>query len=253
MAARRPRHQLERGVALLGDADRGDLAREARQHARLEQRVALIEDEGRAHAAGGQGLGDAHGAGRTAYLLVVSEGQDHRAARREALRQQRLDRLADRHQGAFVVDRATAPHEAVGDCAGEGRMGPELDALGRHDVVVREEQDRRERGIAARPGIHERMVGDALQGERIVEPRVARRQPGGERVEGLGLQLRGIRRVGDGGDADRLGEPLRRRLRVDGARRGRRHRNLARRELERAHRQQAGGEDQHQQRDAEQA
>ena len=110
---------------------------------------------------------------------------EERALGREALGEQPLDRLEDGKQARLVVERAAAPDEAVGDHAVEGRMlplrfGPRLD---RHDVLVGEQQQRRQLGIPTLPRVEQAGAPDELRRERRVRARIAAREVAAERRE----------------------------------------------------------------------
>ena len=76
-----------------------------------------------------------------APFLGAAGGQIHVALGLPALGQQLLHRLHEAEQAALGVHGAAAPHRALGDLAGEGRVLPL--ALGGHHVVVAHDQDGR--------------------------------------------------------------------------------------------------------------
>ncbi len=94
----------------------------------------------------------AAGGARTTGFLVVAADDDDAGRGRESGFRERLQRLEQRDQRALVVERAATPHGVVRDHAVERRVLPvAFGALGhRHDVVVREQDDRRARGDRAR-------------------------------------------------------------------------------------------------------
>src|SRR3546814_13420758 len=92
--------------------------------------------------------------------LVVPRNQIYTAFRLETPFRQRLDRLEQTDQRSLVVDGAASPYRLFGDRPGEGRIFPVLfGPLGHwNDVLMRHDDDRRERRVAARPMIDERTV-----------------------------------------------------------------------------------------------
>ena len=146
-----------------------------------------------------------------ADFLVVTEGEHHRALRREARREQRLDRFADRDQRTLVVDRAAAPDEAIVRCdlrragsssARDCRRAPRPGARAGGSAAAS--------GDVPLPGV-EQAHRDVFERERLVQPRI-RRRPGiagtrrrpratssrdpGTRSSGSGSPPRGVARRG---------------------------------------------------------
>ena len=111
-------------------------------------------------------------------------------SRREALGEQRSTASRMREEAALVVERAAAPDEAVGDHALEGRVLPLLGArLDRHHVLVGEQQQRGQRGLATPPGVEQARAADELARERRVHARELRRDRRGRPCEGRGIVL----------------------------------------------------------------
>ena len=81
---------------------------------------------------------DAGGAG---HLLVRARAEDEVAPARPVARGHERQRRREHRAVSLVVERAASPHGAVPDHAAEGRRLP-LRGVGRHDVEVREQQDR---------------------------------------------------------------------------------------------------------------
>ena len=193
--------QLERGGALLGDADDAQRGLHAGERA-AGDRAALVEDEPRRDAAVAEHL-DGLGRRGAADLLVAAEGQPDVLRRRVSGLEQRLDGLADR--------RRRSP------CRRACR-GPRSPAVG---VDVAAERRRAARAPRRRPGTTSRCaisttgrsalapaqrksrpwVPTAGQLEPLVQQRELRRQLGQQPVEGVGVDARGVA-VGDGRDAD---------------------------------------------------
>ena len=97
----------------------------------------------------------------------------------ESLRRQLLDRLEQADERALVVDRAAAPHRLFSDRPRKGRVFPvAFGALGdRHDILMRHDDDRRERRVAARPVIDERPVRQDRARHDPVRRRIGGREP----------------------------------------------------------------------------
>ena len=89
------------------------------------------------------------GAAHRALLLVGRAGVRHRAGERRAGRGQAPHRHGVGGDEVLDVDGAAAPHVAVLDEAGEGRHLP-VGGVGRHHVLVREQQQRRARAAGPR-------------------------------------------------------------------------------------------------------
>jgi len=142
---------------------------------------------------------------RTEHLLVAAEGEPHVLRRGEVPLEQDLDRLADAHQGALVVEGAAAPDSPVVDLGGEGRVLPRGRLVDRDHVEVRHQDDgpgRRRAGpaeeeaVGADPGLLQGGVQAGEQplvlGEEGVERRgvdVGRVAVGDRRDAHQGLQL----------------------------------------------------------------
>src|SRR3546814_10095459 len=97
--------------------------------------------------------------------LVVPRNQIYTAFRLETPFRQRLDRLEQTDQRSLVVDGAASPYRLFGDRPGEGRIFPVLfGPLGHwNDVLMRHDDDRRERRVAARPMIRSEEHTSELQ------------------------------------------------------------------------------------------
>ena len=148
--------------ALLADADHRDRARVAR-HDAVDHEEPLVEHELERDAAPRKVLGDALRALAAADLLVVPEAEVDRAARREALREERLDRLEVAEHGLLVVD---APRPTQSRRARRRRTGRRSTGrVGRHDVEVRVRHVRLGAAVGALPLVHEavRVDDGALQ------------------------------------------------------------------------------------------
>jgi hypothetical protein len=184
--------EFEDHRVLLGDADKGDGLTHAR-HAVVND-AALVEQERVVHAASGQLPRDRGGpAGVAAVFFVVPERQVDRALGREPRADERLGGFEQTEHTALVVDRAASPDLAALDRAAEGRLGPGPPGrLGRDDVQVREQDDRRQIRAAAKPGIEQRIGRDRLarqhppdRGKPVLQIRV-------QAEEGAGIALAGI-------------------------------------------------------------
>ncbi len=144
--------QLQRGDALLGDADHGDLPRQPGNQARRDG-TALVEHKRRDDAASFE-LSDRRDSRRAVQLLVGAQLDVQIVVRSPARGDEVLDRLEQHQQRPLVIERAPPVHRqpvlAVGHGAGERGMrpaglGPVL-GRGRHDVLVGHEQHVAERG-----------------------------------------------------------------------------------------------------------
>jgi hypothetical protein len=155
-------------------------------------------------------LGDLRGALAPAHLLVMPEREIHRARRPEALGQQCFDGLVHGHQPALVVDGAAAPDKAVRNLARERRPRPFVEArgIGRHDVLVRHQQDGLQRRIAAAPFVEQAVAVHLLAHQPGLEPREGTLEKSMETVEGGAGKLRRVL-VRNGREADRFGQALR--------------------------------------------
>ncbi len=172
---------LQGRVALFTEPD--DRHRAAHHREVLHHGHALVEHEQRLHPARLEQGGGCLRPGPAGFFVLAAD-EDHRPLRLEALRRQGVGRFEHHHQGALVVDRAPAPHGAVGNLAGEGRVFPVAFGPGghRHHVLVAHQDDRRQRRVRSLPGVDERPVGQDLAGHRRVGGRIGRGQPGVELV-----------------------------------------------------------------------
>ena len=139
---------------------------------------ALIKREQRFDLALGQPLGGSLCAG-PANLFVMARDQIDRPLGLEALRRQRFHRFEQRDQRAFVINRAAAPDGAIGNRSGEGIVLPVLFGPGghRHHILMRHHDDRLGAGIAARPGIDQRLA-DLVLAHRGVGLGIGAGEPG---------------------------------------------------------------------------
>jgi hypothetical protein len=147
-------------------------------------------------------------------LLVVSEGEKQRAARREARGGQALGRFQDADHADLVVEGRRDPRRippAIVPC--ERGLRPFRLRLHRHHVLVRHHEGGSQRGVAAPPGVEEGVTGHDLAGEHAVRDRVGRLEPGAQRVEGLRLHG-GALSPRDRAEADGGGQVLRGNRRV---------------------------------------
>ena len=97
--------ELERQIALLGDADEGHGRRHA-GHDVMRDDAALIEGETEPHAAFGEDSGDRRRTMPPVDLFVMAERQIDGALGRKTVGQQKLDRLQGGENGYLVVERA---------------------------------------------------------------------------------------------------------------------------------------------------
>ena len=134
--------QLERGDALLGDADDADRRGDAGERLGRD-RAALVDHEPGPRRRGVRSSSTASGAAVPETSSLQPKDSQTSWAGREVLLQQGLDGLADRDQRALVVEGAAAPDRAVVDLGAERRVLP-----GR----VRRRPGRRRGGPSARPG-----------------------------------------------------------------------------------------------------
>ena len=193
--------QLERGGALLGDADDA----EGRLHpgeGAARDRAALVDDEPRRDPAPAEHLDRLDGGG-AADLLVAAEGQPDVLGRRVAGLEQRLDGLADRRDAALVVEGAATPDRrsggAVVDLGAERVVLPRCLGIDRHDVEVGHQHDR-PLGARAGPAEEEPVGADDGEAQPLVQQRELHGQLGQQPVERLRVDARGVA-VGDGRDA----------------------------------------------------
>jgi len=244
VAAGRAHGELEAQVALLGGADQRRRRRQAGDQALADQ-AALVEHQLRLDAATAEEGGDGRGAAAAADLFVVAEGQEHGAARPVAARQQQLRRLERADHSHLVVEGAAAPDPAAGDAPGERRHGPAAaaGALGRHHVEVRQQQDGRQRGVGAAPGVEQAVAVHGLARQRRVDARVGLVEVAVEAGH-LGRLGRQAVRPRHGAEAQGGGQPFGGGRRVDLEIGHRTRRDLARAQHRRAHDQDDGEEQQ---------
>ena len=235
MARCRRRLEAYRENAFLGDADQRRRLVESGDRAFGDQHP-FVEDVAQANAALLHEPGDLLRAALAAELLVLAEGEVDRLARPEARGDAHLHRFHDRHQVALVVPGAAAPDEAVLLRARE-RSGLPV-ALGagrdRHDVLVRQQRDRRSLGVAAGPCVEQAVLADDFAAKHRVRFREARLQQRLQRQE-LGCVRVGVGRRRDGLQSHGGGEALAHRGGIDCGRRHRRRRDLPRRGGRRFH------------------
>jgi hypothetical protein len=133
-----------------------------------------------------------------ARLLVGEHAEDDVAGRLAGSRTQ--ERLRHHRHRPFHVERAAPPQHAVADLSAEGRQAPAL-ALGRDDVHVALEQERRRLAPALDAGDQVRPVG-----RRGIEPALdtCSLEQAGEVTDAIGF---GARRV-DGVEADQIARDL---------------------------------------------
>ena len=208
MPSGRSRRHPQGGVALFCNPD--DRHGRARDRVVLDDRHALIEGEFRAHAPRLERRSRRPRAGADGLLIMPGNDQNG-PARLETLSGQRFGRLHQADEARLVVHGPSPPDGAVLDLPAEGRSLPLIERLLRHGhhVLVRHQDDRRERRIRARPGVDQRAAADDLPGRLGVERGVGRGEPDAEIVPGLGIILRRIL-MRHGLEADRLGQVLRR-------------------------------------------
>src|SRR5256885_7381129 len=146
-----------------------------------------------------------------------------------------LHRLAESDEGALVAGRAPAPHMPAGDAALEWRLGPAglRAGLDRNHVLMREQYDRWGTRVGPWPLVQQAVAVHLLELERGMELRERRSQVALEAIELTGIELARIL-IGDGFEAQRAGQALRERRRVERLHRHRRRLGLARAERESA-------------------
>ncbi len=217
MSAIGARRDAHRRIAFLRDADQRDGAAGHRMIGHHDR--TLIEHELRLHSPPCQQARGLRGA-TAARLLVVSEHEEHRARRLAAGPDQGLRRFEHRHQRTLVVDGTAAEDRRIGDRAGERRMRPAVGRSSRHHILVRHQDDGRQREVAARPFIQQRAGTEGLahrlrvnRGIGLRQPLVEPRQPG---CAGLRLIVRT-----NGLEADGLTQVTRSLRQVEGQRRHR--------------------------------
>ena len=120
---------------------------------------AFVNREQRLHLARGQPLGGGGGAG-SAHFLIMAGNQIDRPFRLEALRGKCLHRFEQGDQRPLVVNRPAPPDRAFGNGPGEGLILPVFFGARRNrdHILMGHDDDRLRGGIAARPGIDQRLV-----------------------------------------------------------------------------------------------
>ena len=196
VAARRLGRQLEADRSLLGHPDQCDRA-EPGEHA-VGDDATLVEDQVCAHASRREFRGDGPRAGLAPDLLVVTDREQQRAPRGEALSEQVLHGGEDGDEAALVVEGAAAPHLAARHRAGERGLAPRVlgARIDGHDVLVGHEDDRRQPRCAAAPGVEQAPVAHAFALEGGVDAGKQLTQLAVQGLEGLGRRRR-LARPGD--------------------------------------------------------
>ena len=164
-------------IAFFGDADNAH--RLAGQWRGVDDHEAFVECHFGLDAARLE-QGDAGFGAGAEHFFVMPEHEKHRTFRLEARGRKGVCRLHQSDKVAFVVDRAAAIDIAVDDLAGERRPGPvRLCAhVDGDDVLVRHQQDRFERRIAASPRIQQgQRTGHDFACHGGVGSRIGIRQP----------------------------------------------------------------------------
>jgi hypothetical protein len=87
-----------------------------------------------------QQAGYGAGALKTAQLLVVAGGEEHRAPGPEVCFEEMLGRFEEADQVSLVVERTPSPDVAAGSCARKRRLLPDILGLGvdGNDILVRQ-------------------------------------------------------------------------------------------------------------------
>src|SRR6266566_3684268 len=180
-------------------------------------------------------LRDASRAAPPAHLLIVAEREIHGAARLGSRPEEMLHRLAESDEAALVVERAPAPHISAGDPALEWRLGPAglRAGLDRNHVLMSQQYDRWDTRIGSWPLVQQAVAVHFLELERGMELWERGSQVALEAIELTGVELARIL-IGDGLEAQRAGQALRERRRVERLDRHRRRLGLAGVERERA-------------------
>ena len=181
-----------------------------------------------------------------ADFLVVAERQIDGAPGLRIRGDDVLHRLESPDEAPLVVQRAATPHVAAGDPSLERRLRPAAlrSRLHRHDVLMREQDDRWKVRIGPGPLVQQPVAVHLLELECGMDPGERRPQVGLEAGELTGVEL-GRVLIGDGLEAQRAGQTLCQRGGIE-----RLHRHGRRRRLARAEREGAlehdGGEHEHQ-------
>src|SRR5881396_1053982 len=144
-----------------------------------------------------------------------------------------LHRLAESDEAALVVERAPAPHISAGDPALEWRLGPAglRAGLDRNHVLMSQQHDRWDTRIGSRPLVQQTVAVHFLELQGGMELWERGSQVALEAIELTSVELARILK-GDGLEAQRAGQALRERRRVERLDRHRRRLGLARPERE---------------------
>src|SRR5438046_1463862 len=226
--------ESDRHVSLLGDTDHRHRSRNAGDQS-IGERAAFVQHELGMDVARREQIRDAGRAAPPAHLLIVAEREIHGAARLGSRPEEMLHRLAESDEAALVVERAPAPHISAGDPALEWRLGPAglRAGLDRNHVLMSQQYDRWDTRIGSWPLVQQAVAVHFLELERGMELWERGSQVALEAIELTGVELARIL-IGDGLEAQRAGQALRERRRVERLDRHRRRLGLARAERERA-------------------
>src|SRR5213076_1905237 len=168
-----------------------------------------------------------------AHLLVIAERQVQGAPRLGSRPEEMLHRLAESDEAALVVERAPAPHISAGYPALEWRLGPAglRAGLDRNHVLMSQQHDRWDTRIGSRPLVQQTVAVHFLELQGGMELWKRGSQVSLEAIELTSVELARILK-GDGLEAQRAGQALRERRRVERLDRHRRRLGLARPERE---------------------
>src|SRR6266404_401006 len=162
------------------------------------------------HVARRQQIRDVGRPAPSADLLVVAECEIDGAPGLGARRDEVLHRLENPDQAPLIVQRAAAPHVASGDPSLERGLGPAAlcSRLHRHDVLMRQQDDRWKNGVGSRPLVQQAVAVHLLELERGMESGEGRPQVAMEAVELTSVELARVL-IGDGLEAQGARQALR--------------------------------------------
>jgi len=161
MTARSMRDKLEREIPLLRHRHESHGLLHTRERL-VQDRATLVQYPGEMDMTPRKNLRDIAITFAAADFFVLSEGEHDGALRRKAGSRKPLRGVQQGDKAAFVVDRAAAPDEAVGNVAGEWIVRPISGCSGhdRHNVHMRHQQDGLGAGVLALPGEQEALADD---------------------------------------------------------------------------------------------
>ncbi len=146
---------------------------DSRQHA-IHDRAAFVEYGGQGDHALLQKGRHRLGPAAAQRFFVVAKSHINGTLRLVAGFEQSFDGFEKGYDLVFDVQGASTPHEAIRDLSTVGRVGPirQAGGLHRHHVLVSHEQNRRQGGLSAFPGIQQAEFIDQLTLEGGMHPRV---------------------------------------------------------------------------------